>query len=248
MEDLLSEDPARREQAKQFLSLLEEGAAPCLVRVLKRSDNPRQRRQAADLLKMIGEPAKKFVSAEIHVGNSTDTLLRILSVLDDFISPELAVRFEAMAHFPDSAVRRRMVQLLAKIPGSGASAALRFLDDADESIQIEAIRATGESKNREAVSKLVEMLRDGSTRRLEETCLALGQIRDERAVSGLGEILEPKSSGFFKRKSAPEETVRVRAAWALSQIPGSTARDILTRIAKDPNLQIQSIARQALSS
>lgn len=247
MEFLMSDEPALKESAQKILSLLEEGAAPCLIRVLKRSENPRQRRQAADILKLIGEPAKKWVAAEVHVGNSTDSLLRILSVLDDFLSPELASRFEAMAHFPDSAVRRRMIQLLAKIPGAGAVVALRFLDDADESIQLEAIRAAGEARNREAVPKLIDFLREGSTRRLEETCLALGQIRDERAVPGLADILEFKSSGLFKRKAAPEETVRVRAAWALSQIPGGPAREILSRIAHDSNLQIQSIARQALA-
>ncbi len=248
MEFLMSDEPVLKESAQKILSLLEEGAAPCLVRVLKRSENPRQRRQAADILKLIGEPAKKWVVAEVHVGNSTDSLLRVLSVLDDFLSPELASRFEAMAHFPDVAVRRRMVQLLAKIPGAGAPVALRFLDDPDESIQLEAIRAAGEGKNREAVQKLADFLREGSTRRLEETCLALGQIGDERAVPGLADILEPKSSGLFKRKAAPEETVRVRAAWALSQIPGKPSREILARIANDANLQIQSIARQALAS
>ncbi len=246
LESLLSQDKRREEEAQAVLVQLGEAAVPAYLRLIKKSESVRLRRLAANALKYVGAEARARLAAEFHVGNTTETLLNVLSVLDDFLSPDLVSRFESFLHYPDATIRRRLIQLLLKMSDPSAPALLaKFLDDPDESVQIEAVRAAGETKSAEAVPKLVDLLKGGSTRRLEETCLALGQTADGRAVAALSELIEPKT-GLFKKRPAVEETVRVRAAWALSQIRTAEARQALSRCLKDPNLQIQTIARHAL--
>jgi HEAT repeat protein len=248
-EGLLSGDKDRKETCQNILAHLGEGAIPCFVRMIKKAPDLRQRRLAASALKYYGAPGKNKLAAEFHLGNGSEILLNVLSVLDDFLSPDLVPRFQALMHYPDATIRRRIIQLLSKIQDPAAGKLLlSFLDDPDEASQIDAIRAAGETKNRTAVPKLTELLKTGSTRRLEETCLALGQIGEGQAVPALSEIIEPKSAGLFKRKTAIEETVRVRAAWALAQIRTPESREFLSKMTKDQNLQVQTIARNALES
>jgi hypothetical protein len=247
-EAVLSPDKERKEAGQTLLAHLGDGAVPCYVRMIKKAPDLRHRRLAAGALKYYAAAGKAKLAAEFHLGNSTEVLLNVLSVLDDFLSPDLVPRFEAFLHFPDVTIRRRLIQLLGKVPGPQAGPLLiKFLDDPDEVAQIDAVRALGEMRSQAASAKLVDMLKTGSTRRLEETCLALGQIADPQALPALAEILEPKSS-LFKKRAAVEETVRVRAAWALAQFKSAEAREALARLAKDANLQVQTIAKNALLS
>jgi HEAT repeat protein len=247
MDDLLSQDAVKKESAQAVLAELGEAAVPCFLLIVKKSPDLRQRRLAAGVLKYYGDAAKSQLAAEFHLGAPTEVLLNVLSILDDFLTPELTARFETFLHYPDATIRRRIIQLLAKLPESSGELMVRFLDDEDETVQIDAIRAAGEARVRGAVGRLLELLKSGSTRRLEDTCLALGQLADPAAVEPLAEIVEQKS-GLFKKRSSTEETVRVRAAWALAQIKSSSAREALNRVAKDPNLQIQTIVQNALKN
>jgi hypothetical protein len=248
-EDLLSESREKSEAAKNLLSHLGDSAAPCYLRVVKKTRDVRKRRAAAGVLAYFGEPVKKLLAEELHPGNSSEVLLNILSVFDAFVSAEMIPRVEFLRNYPDSAVRRRFVFLLAKLPYPSARDLLaKFLTDNDEAVQIDAVRAAGELKNTPAVPRLVELLKSESTKLLEEVCIALGHIGDASAAGSLSEILEPKAGGLFKRKSAVEETVRVRAAWALGQIPSAESRESLSRCSKGHKIQIQTIAHQALEA
>jgi HEAT repeat protein len=247
-DDLLSDEPSRRDAGQTVLAELGEAAAPCLLRIIEKSPDLRQRRWAADTLRLHGPKAQNLVVAEIHPGQSTDVLLRLLSVLEGLAGPEAMPALEKLVHFPDPAVRRRILAVAAKIkPPEGPGLVRLFLEDPDEALRLDAIRAAGEAKDRDAVPALLELVKEGPTSRREEVCLSLGRIRDERALPVLLEIVEVKS-GLFKKRAASEETIRVRAAWALTQISSSAAREALARAANDPNLQIQAIARQALGT
>ncbi|HRY30166.1 MAG TPA: HEAT repeat domain-containing protein [Elusimicrobiota bacterium] len=247
-EELLSDDKNRKEAAQDILAHFGENAVPCFIRLIKKSGDLRHRRLAAGVLKYFGESAKSQLAAEFQIGNPTDVLLNILGILEDFLTPDLIPRFENFLHYPDPTIRRRLIHLLARIPSPDASRLLTaFLDDGDESVLVEAVRAVGETRHHGAVEKLCNLLKNGTTRQLEETCLALGHLGNDKALDALLDILEPKS-GLFKKRAAVEETVRVRAAWAIAQFKSVPARDALTRLLKDPNLQVQNIARTALAS
>lgn len=246
-EDMLSEDPDKRDQARAVLAMFGEGAVTCLVKVIRCSPDLRARRVAAELLKQSGEKAKARLAVEIHPGTPTDMLLRLLSVVDDLSAPPLLASFRSVSAFPDAAVRRRVIQVAAKTPTPEAALLLcGFLDDGDDVVAVDALRAVGEAKVQSAVPKLLEILKNGNMAKMEEACLALGRLAAPNALPILSEIIEPKAGGLFKKKAAVEETVRVRAAWAVAQIPSAEAKDILRKLLSDPNLQIQSIARQAL--
>ncbi|MBI4396243.1 MAG: HEAT repeat domain-containing protein [Elusimicrobia bacterium] len=248
-EDLLSPDKPRQESAQNILAYLGEKAIPCFINMIKSADDVRHRRLAAGALKFYGTEARNRLAAEFHVGNSTIVLLHVLSILDDFLFFELIPRFEGFLHFPDASVRRRIIQLTAKMAHENATKLLlKFLDDPDEPAQIEAVRSVGELRIPDAVYPLMDLIKSGSTLRLEEVCLALGKIGDGQCVPALMDLLESRPSGLFKKKSSIEETVRIRAAWALSQIKTDDARNALSRLRKDPNQQIQAIVKHALGS
>ncbi len=243
-EDFLSQEKSAKEASGVFLSHLSETAVPCFIDIVKKSIDPRERRMAVSALKYHEEEAKTVLAQEFHVGNPTTVLLNLLSVIKEFPSYIFIPMLEPFVHFPDVLLRTEIIRLLSHIQDENATALiLQFLDAREEPVQIEAIRAVGEIKSREALPKLIDFLLQESTARREEACIALGKINDTRAVHALLQTLEIKT-GLFKKTACAEESVRIRAAWALSQMQSAEARNALSKFSQDPNQQIQSIARQ----
>ncbi len=242
VQDLLSNEENLKDTSRRLLADLGENAIPCFVEIIKTSSDIRARRLAAETLKTFGEAASHHLAAEFHIGNSTAILLNLLSVLDDFVYPELADWLAPFIYYQDTVVRKCVVKLLSRIDTEKARLLLvRCLSDPDQAIRIEAVRSIGEMKIQEAVQPLIDLLQDVSTASLEEVCLALGQIGHESAVGPLAKLLELKS-GFLKEEAAVmEETVRIRAAWALLKINTTESKNQLSTYANDYNSQVREI-------
>ena len=72
---------------------------------------------------------------------------------------------------------------------------------------------------------------------MEEVCIALGKLADDRAVVPLAQLLKKEMFG-----TAVEEIVRVRATWALTRIPGFAAKQTLAQFSQDENPMVRDLA------
>ncbi|HOW28917.1 MAG TPA: HEAT repeat domain-containing protein [Elusimicrobiota bacterium] len=246
-EDMLKGAEDKQEGARYVLSQMGEAAIPFFIRIIRRSPELRQRKMAAGMLKSYGDAGRKAILDELTVGNSSEALLNVFSVVDDFLGPATVSALEIFIHHPDAASRKWVIQLLGKVKDvSSVKLLIKFLIDPDEAVLLSAIRELGALKSVEAVDPLLDVLKNPSVRVQEEACLALGQIADPRSVPALDEMVGGRSGGLFRRKTTVDETVRVKAVWALSRINTAESIQALQNVAGDSNLQIQAIVKTVL--
>ncbi|WP_420752927.1 HEAT repeat domain-containing protein [Rhodococcus sp. O3] len=137
--------------------------------------------------------------------------------------PELKAGLDS----PDAEVRRRAITAIAAVPDADASSLLRrALDDPDTTIRGRAALALGSRGSADALPALVDLVVEG--RRDVEAAevlgaLAGGPIAAEDVVAALEHRLA----------DAADSAARLRLAQALAEIPGSAARDVLDRLARD---------------
>lgn len=245
VESALSPDPARVASARNVLYALGAAAAACLAEVLKRATDLRTRRCAAQALRELGEEGSRALAAELTPGLPSPTLLNLLSVAEEFPSEQMVPALKRLMHAPDAFARARIAQMAARIATPAARALLtEMLEDGEETVRIEVIRALGDLRDASAAARLGGLLSGGSVLRREEVCIALGKIGGDAAVPALAAALGQRK--LFSRRTDEDETVRVRAAWALSLIPTPMGRKELQRLLDDGNPQVRLIARQTL--
>ena len=219
---------------------LGNSAVPYYVEVIKTCPDLRLRRLCAEKLKNHREAAVAHLASEFYIGSPTPVLLNLLSVLDDFPDPEIVDKSAAFAGFPDVAFRREIIKWLTRVPGEKADTALlRYLDDPEDALRVEAIRGVGDRKVRGGALHLAPLVKIRSTAVQEEVCLSLGKLGADRAEPALGSLLK-KESRLFGHEV--EESVRIRAAWALTQIPSVTARQVLASFKEDGNPMVREMA------
>ena len=97
--------------------------------------------------------------------------------------------------------------------------------------------ALGAIGNTEAVTALIEALKDTDAGVREQVAWALGAIGDRRAVDGLIGALNDTAAG-----------VRKQAAWALGALGDSRAVTALTKTLKDPDAGVRRQSAWALGS
>lgn len=97
--------------------------------------------------------------------------------------------------------------------------------------------ALGALRNSEAVTALIEALKDSDTGVREQVAWALGAIGDRRAVDGLMGALGDSAAA-----------VRKQAAWALGAIGDSRAVSALTKSLKDPDAGVRKQSAWALGA
>jgi HEAT repeat protein len=132
----------------------------------------------------------------------------------------------------DKRLRGSCALALGMIGGRGSLAALRetLRDDADRELRLQCAAACGLLGDAAAVDDLVAMLRnpDSSYYELGTAALALGRLRDERAVDGLLEIATDARGRF------PDLT-RALAVVALGETADPHDVPALARVATDVN-------------
>ena len=180
------------------------------------------------------------------MGNTTYALLTVLSVFRSMGGEEVLEGLGRLVHYPDADLRHAVVRILARLPGDKSSAlALKFLGDEKESIRRLGADILGDRKFKPAVPSLISLLSQSSVEEAEIVCLVLGRIGDPAAAEPLGQLLKEKHHLFGKEKSG-RETVRIRAAWALSQL-GAVGKAQLHPYTDDDNLTVRDIAVKAAS-
>jgi HEAT repeat protein len=243
-EDILSTDKEKQEPAREFLSRCGHSGIPVFVKIVITSRDRALRSLAAEHLGQCGPAGARELAKELNMGNTTNALFNVVSVLGVVGGEEILEGLGTLVHYPDPDLRHAVVRILARLPGAKPSdLAVQFLGDEKESIRRLAAVELGDRKYAPAVKVLLKLLGRPSVEEAETICLVLGRIGDPVAVDSLARILKEKNLLFLKGKRG-RETVRIRAAWALAQL-GPAGQAQLLPYREDDNPTVREIALKA---
>jgi len=239
-EDLKSDDRLRQQEAYQLISSLGNGMLPLLTDIVKREENLRVRRMAAELLKHSGPLGVEAIKESVRGGIRPDERARILDVIDtvtDDLEPELALAFSHI----NEAVRRSAFRLAERLNTPEVIKLLNEIALNDDTQQaVFAINTLGKLRTPSLIETLLRILRESEDPEiLIAACRALGQIGDAASVEPLYRILVPRRR--FLRRKKYDTPVRVAAAYALAQISDDRANDILQKLKNDPDSRIRQV-------
>ncbi len=244
---LKGSDPARRQQAQAVLTALGEGAVPFVANIVTREENVEVRRVAATILRSLPGAALRVLIPQLHPPTSGEVAQRIVSVLD-LVTPDLSPDFFFLLAHPDVLVRAEFVGVVSRFP---RAAALKFLERAlgerDATTltgTLECIRGVQATELVDAILRLLK--REAPPEALKAACLCLGQLKDERALGPLIELLQRRARFLGIVKGSPE-AVRAAAARALGELGSPEAQVALRGVLKDASMAVRSTARLALS-
>ncbi len=244
---LKESDPARREEARAVLAGLGEGTLQFVANLVTGEEDAEVRKIAATLLRSLPGAGLRLLAPQLHPPTPARVSLRILAVLD-LLSPELGPDFVPLLAHPDVLVRAEFAGIVSRLP---RAAALRFLGRALAEPNAEMVAGALECirgiQGTELVEPIVRLLgRSAPPETLRACCTCLGQLKDQRAVAPLIQILERRPRFLGLVRGLPE-TVRATAARALGELGFPESRRALRTAVKDPSLAVRTTARLALS-
>lgn len=243
---LKGDDPTRREQSRAILAGLGEGALQFIVNVVTQEENAEVRKVAASLLRSLPGAGLRLLVPQLHPPTSAPVARRIVSVLD-LVAPELGPDFFFLLAHPDVLVRAEFAGVVSRLP---RPAALKFLERAlgerDPNVLTGALECVRGLQARELLDPILRLMRrETPVEVLKTACLGLGQLKDERAVEPLVEVLQRRAR-FLGLVKGFHETVRAAAARALGELGSPEAQEALHAVLKDASRAVRSTARLAL--
>jgi len=246
MDDLLSGETSRRENAALLLGSLGRVSIPLLIEVIKKSEELRVRQLAANLLGQLGSEGAELLKRELVMGGKAEERSRILEVIDT-ITPDLKTELACALGDGNNGVRQAAFRLAERLNDNQVvNLLLDYAKSPETPLAVEAIDCLGRLKPAVAVKGLVSLL--GSSKeeeRLIACCRALGQIGDPASIEPLAKILAPR--GFFSRRKGRGE-VRTAAIYALGQIPHPQVAKVLAPFVTDPDPRVREIAQTHVNS
>ena len=241
MDDLLSGESSRQENATLLVGSLGRVGIPVLIDVIKKSEELRVRQLAASLVGQLGAEGAGLLKRELVLERKTEERLRILEVIDT-ITRDLKTELTYAIGDGDAVLRQAAFQLAERLNDSQVvNLMMEYAKGPELQLAVEAIECLGRLKPAAAVNGLVSLLgKSKEKERLIACCRALGQIADPASIEPLAKILARK--GFiFRRKERAE--IRAAAIFSLGQIFHPQVDKTLVLYREDPDLRIREIAR-----
>jgi HEAT repeat protein len=241
MDDLLSGETSRRQNASLMLGSLGRGSIPLLTEVIKKSEELRVRQLAASLLGQLGSEGAELLKRELLLGGRAEERSRILEVIDA-ITIDLKTELAYALGDGNDGVRQAAYQLAERLNDSQVvNLLLDYAKGPENHLAVEAIECLGRLKSAAPVNGIISLLGSSKEKwRLIACCRALGMIADPASIEPLAKILAQK--GFFSRRKRAAE-VRAAAIIALTQISHPLAAKVLAVYVDDRDPRVQEIAQ-----
>jgi len=241
MDDLLSGETSRRENAALLLGSLGRGSIPLLTELIKKSEELRVRQLAASSLGQLGSEGGELLKRELLLGGRAEERSRILEVIDA-ITIDLKTELAYALGDGNDGVRQAAFQLAERLNDSQVvNLLLDYAKGPETQLAAEAIECLGRLESAAAAKGIISLLGSSKEKwRLIACCRALGMIADPASIEPLAKILGRKGF-FFRRKRTAK--VRADAIIALTQISHPLAAKVLALYVADPDPRVQEIAR-----
>lgn len=205
---------------------------------------------AKQMCKTIGPVLVKPMSDAIMGEDNPKTVRRLRDILISF-GPAAREYANEMKSSRNAAVRRAAVDLLRALGGDAALPELRtMLDDSDQQVQREALRAIVQIGTGDAYKMLEKALRDGAAHTRDMIMQALGAFRDEKAAPLFVHILN-HTPYTGKSEAAYTQTLESLGRVANDERSVAVIKDVLYRgewWAPGRTARIRSVAARALRS
>jgi diguanylate cyclase (GGDEF)-like protein len=243
--DLKSEDSSRRQEVYQLLSSMGVAVLPMLADLIRKEENMRTRGLAAELIRNNRDPGVDFLKTTLMGENGPLERARILDVIDS-VTMDLAAELAEIFTDPRDVVRKAAFRLAERLnTPSVIMLLLRCAESEDAGLTINAINSLGKLRVAEAVETLSRiMIKTDATEVLAAVCRAMGNIGEASCIGPLAGILKPKRRFIFRKKYPV--SVRAAAAYAVSQIPGQPAFELMRSLTNDPDPAVREAARSFL--
>ena len=131
--------------------------------------------------------------------------------------------------------RREALSAVGYVDNATVTVALQKSFD-DEDLRLWAIQGMGHTANPDWIDTLLGEATNLDTAIRQAVAYACGDIADERAATGIAELVDD-----------PEVGVRLAAIWALGQVGGEEARETLIYALEDDDEEIRKAAEEAIS-
>ena len=198
----------------------------------------------------IGPVLVKPMSDALMGEDNARTVRRLRDILISF-GPAAREYANELKSSRNPAVRRAAIDLLRGLAGDAALPDLRvMLDDPDNQVQREALRAIIQVGTNEAYQMLEQALKSGAERTRDAIMQALGAVRDEKAAPLFIYILN-NTDYKGQNEGLYTQTIESLGKVALDERSVSTLKDILHRgewWARGRTARIRSTAARALRS
>jgi HEAT repeat protein len=216
-----------------------------LADLIKKEEKMRTRVLAAELIRNCREPGVEFLKKTLMSESNPIERARILDVIDS-VTMDLSVELAEIFADPRDVVRKSAFRLAERLHTPDVIALLiRCAESEDVDLAVSAINSLGKLRAAEAVETLGRLMtKSDETEVLTAVCRAMGNIGDASCLAPLAGILKPKRRLIFKKKYPV--SIRAAAAYAVSQIPGQPALELMQSLANDPDAAVREAARAFL--
>lgn len=215
----------------------DEAAAKALIELV---DNKNEiiRKRVVKVLGNVDHPDVVKVLMELLLDDNSAVRINAARSLADKKEPSALVPLALLLKDPDGEVKKEVAKIICDMGHpQTANQILPLLDDEDRDAQGQAIEILGDLKEERAAEKMVEMLSDPIQPNKDKLAAALAKIGCLEAQKPLAEIA---------RKTKEEEMNRIQAIYAVGEIAGDLALEVLKDCALDNNALIYSAASMAL--
>jgi diguanylate cyclase (GGDEF)-like protein len=245
MQDFLSKDPSRQQNAVQLVGSLGKITIPLLLNVVRREEDLRVRQLAASLLSEQGYEATKMIKREFFLQISSEERVRILQVIDG-VTRDLKTELIHALNDEDLKVREEAFLLAERLNTDDVENLLLGLMESKKlDLAVAAIKNLARIRPKAALAKVLYIIKSAKEKdRLIACCQALGQIGDADCIEPLANILLLRS--LLSRLKRHDPRLRSTAAVALAQINDTRITDILAKCVDDKDQQVRQIAASVL--
>jgi HEAT repeat protein/predicted Ser/Thr protein kinase len=229
-------DERQQAAAEEALALLLPDCAEILLRLARRDRSP-ELILLADRVGALDDAGADQLAKDASGG----VVQAFATALGESLRPTQTIQrwLAAAARHPNAEVRAHAVRVAAARGGVVAEHVGRIAaGDPAPAVRLEAIRALGASRRREAVPALAAMLERGSAPEQLGAAEALGSVPARESVTLLLGVFE--RTRLLKKERGP---LQAAAARSLARLPAELAREALARLAQDKDPTIAGIAR-----
>ncbi|MFH1227591.1 MAG: diguanylate cyclase [Planctomycetota bacterium] len=255
LNNFLGGDDALHGQSKVILINMGSVVLPELVQFLKKNEEPGPREEIISVMNTIGPESNRIFlnefrnTADEGDANNIRRMVEVMPLIYAVAPPEIQGGLEETMNTlvrKEGIVRDSVFNTIKKLEkGVALKMLIPLLSDKDKKVVIEAMDTAASSGYTEISAALIGMFgTETNAEILKECCMALGKLKDEKAVPVLIDMLKQKRFlGFFGGVS---DEVRGACAWALGHFKSMEAQDVLKEALNDRSPSVRSAARLGL--
>ncbi len=232
---------------QELSQVMDSSAIPHFVNILGQLNNISSRRTIIRILSELGKKDIKLLARGMSDRRwyVVRNIIYVLRQIKDRTVMEFLTK--ALYH-PDKRVKKEAIRAVGELGDSSAVQNLRdCLDDEDEGVRINAVKAMGRIESPLSRKYLLEYINNSrfnekSFTEKRELLLALSRYRDREVVETLIRMLKKRS--LFKKTKLTE--TKAAAAFALGVMKEKSAYNLLKRFVNDKNTLLRENAQMAI--